>query len=179
MPIYTRELSIAESELEGIFAQLFKRMRVNAITGCFEWIGGKRHKYAKIRFNGRSVGVHRLMLACLYGELPKCIEASHLCHNPPCFNPYHLEPATHRENIRQKLSVASTICKWGHEYTPENTNYTKTGARICKQCGKDKFYEWRKENRDRMNEISRASYRRVGRKDRERQKLANLPFRFL
>jgi hypothetical protein len=35
------------------------------------------------------------------GRVPKGLELDHLCSNPPCVNPAHLEPVTHAENMRR------------------------------------------------------------------------------
>lgn len=29
-----------------------------------------------------------------------------------------------------------TVCKWGHEFTPENTRITSQGVRQCRECGR-------------------------------------------
>jgi len=45
--------------------------------------------------------------------------------------------ATHAQNMRNK-----THCKWGHEFTKENTYVDGRGNRTCKICrrAKDRFY---------------------------------------
>jgi hypothetical protein len=59
----------------------------------------------------------------------------HLCENTLCFNPAHLEPVTHQENIRRASKVGGkTHCTHQHAYTPTNTYVTPAGARHCRIC---------------------------------------------
>jgi hypothetical protein len=37
----------------------------------------------------------------MVGPVPEGLELDHLCENPPCCNPAHLEPVTHAENNRR------------------------------------------------------------------------------
>lgn len=166
MPIYTRELSIPRSKMERLFIRFFRKMQVNELTTCFEWTAGKRNGYGRMIFNGRVVDVHRLMLACFYDELPRYIESAHLCHNRGCFNPSHLEPQVHVMNVRQRLSSTRKMCKYGHEYTSENQYLDKKGHRHCRQCNRESVGAWVATHRERMKEISRQSYARIGRSDR-------------
>jgi hypothetical protein len=41
---------------------------------------------------------HRLMWEKANGPIPDGLHIDHLCRNPPCVNPDHLEPVTPREN---------------------------------------------------------------------------------
>jgi hypothetical protein len=52
-------------------------------------------------------------------------------------NPDHLEPVSHRLNMDRAVA-ARTHCKYGHEFTPENT-YNRRNAkggisRACRTC---------------------------------------------
>jgi hypothetical protein len=60
-------------------------------------------------------------------------------------NPDHLEPVTGRENVARgrppgpKVGYRKpkpTHCKYGHEFTPENTYVRPDGAWTCKECRK-------------------------------------------
>lgn len=80
------------------------------------------------------------------GPIPDDLDLDHLCRNPPCWNPAHLEPVTHRENAhRSPLNQANwqavreiTHCPQGHEYTPENTAISASGSRRCRECERQK-----------------------------------------
>jgi hypothetical protein len=49
-----------------------------------------------------------------------------------------LQNAVHGEHHRRK-----THCPHGHEYTPENTKITTTGARRCRTCANDATLKWK------------------------------------
>ncbi|WP_369010576.1 HNH endonuclease signature motif containing protein, partial [Bacillus cereus] len=44
---------------------------------------------------------HRYVYENLSGPIPEGMELDHLCRNPPCVNPDHLDPVTHEENMRR------------------------------------------------------------------------------
>lgn len=84
--------------------------------------------------SGGSAGyAHRVAYEALVGPIPGGLVLDHLCRNPGCYNPTHLEPVTNAENIRRGYAV-KTNCPHGHEYTAANTHYTPAGHRRCKEC---------------------------------------------
>jgi hypothetical protein len=70
------------------------------------------------------------------GRMPKGLEIDHLCKNPACVNPAHLEAVTHEENMRRraKRREPGTFCIRGHEYTPDNVKVRASGRRSCRAC---------------------------------------------
>lgn len=93
---------------------------------CWEWRGSRTHEgYGRfmMKVNGKkaSVSTHRAAYAIVWGHIPEGLEVDHLCGNPSCCNPWHLEAVTHQENIARTPWAQVTHCPWGHEYTPENT----------------------------------------------------------
>lgn len=43
------------------------------------------------------------------GAIPTNMDLDHLCRNPICVNPDHLEPVTHLENVRRGKNTRLTI----------------------------------------------------------------------
>lgn len=76
------------------------------------------------------------------GPVPDGLSLHHLCENPACVRPDHLEPITQAEHARQHLSDRNrsrnrTHCPSGHAYTPENTRIVKDkrgNYRACRIC---------------------------------------------
>lgn len=65
---------------------------------CWPWLayrGKKGYGYT------RSTTAHRLAWLFTGRRIPHGLELDHLCRNPSCVNPSHLEPVTHAENLRR------------------------------------------------------------------------------
>jgi hypothetical protein len=120
---------------------------------CWMWTGALSHGYGRMTIARKSVAAHRFAYELLVGPIPDGTEPDHLCVNPPCVNPAHLEPVTHQENMRRgPTNVASrnavkTHCPQGHEYTEENTLRRDNGDRQCRECNRRRcvaYYHSRK-----------------------------------
>lgn len=71
-------------------------------NGCWLWTGTKADTgYGQLSVKGRPYSVHRLAYSVLVEPIPSGLEIDHLCCNRACFNPLHLEPVTHIENVRR------------------------------------------------------------------------------
>jgi hypothetical protein len=114
-------------------------------AGCIVWTGAvDKLGYGRIGMQGKSKLAHRISYQHYVGEIPVGLELDHLCRNPSCINPNHLEPVTRKVNTdrglcaetHRKRFAAMTHCKRGHEFTVENTYFHPThNRRQCKICG--------------------------------------------
>jgi hypothetical protein len=134
---------------------------------CWIWTGAKSEYghgiFLFVMKPKKILGMaHRFAYETFVGPVPEGKELDHLCHNPPCVNPKHLEPVTHKTNVQRGLAgiinnhfAAKTHCPRGHEYTPENTYYDKHGRRACRTCHRVKSLLRLKELKNRNDYKSR------------------------
>ncbi len=109
---------------------------------CWEWDGRKQKKTGHGRYQvsrEKSVAAHRHSYETLVGPIPDGLTLDHLCRNPPCVNPDHLDPVTNAVNVLRGFGITAmqkrqTHCKHNHEFTAENTYTTKRGIRQCREC---------------------------------------------
>ena len=114
------------------------------IAGCWIWTGGSDNAgYGRIYVGGEMKLSHRVSYELHQGRpIATGLDLDHLCRNPSCVNPHHLEEVTRKENIdrgilaevHRKRYAARTKCVHGHEYTQENIYIDKRGHRSCKKC---------------------------------------------
>lgn len=111
------------------------------INNCWVWHASKlKNGYALFTDqNGKTVTGHRWSYQQFIGLIPNGLVVDHICRNPSCVNPNHLQAISQSNNIKRSLLVkvrsARTHCKHGHEFTPENTKYIKgQRGRRCAAC---------------------------------------------
>ena len=114
--------------------------------GCWIWQGGHNGiGYGVIGIGGEhgpKAYVHRLTYEHFVADIPDGLVLDHLCRNPPCCNPWHVEPVTQRVNLLRGEGIsaraaAATSCVNGHAFTQENTYVRpKTGHRSCRECAR-------------------------------------------
>jgi hypothetical protein len=118
---------------------------------CWTWLAGTCRGYGKFRPGGSRpcVMAHRFAYELLIGPIPPGLVIDHLCRNPSCVNPAHMEPVTNAENVMRGYSpharnARKDRCKSGHEFTPENTRMTQDGrSRTCIACMRMKATKFR------------------------------------
>ena len=70
-------------------------------SGCWLWNRKFRPDGYGVKSLGKTAEIraHRWVYEQYVGPIPEGLELDHLCNNPPCVNPAHLEPVTHTENM--------------------------------------------------------------------------------
>jgi ribosomal protein L37AE/L43A len=106
--------------------------------GCWLWKAARKPKgYGTFRAAGKTLNAHRFAYEAFVGPIPEGLVIDHLCGNPPCVRPDHLEPVTTRTNLqRGRAGMGSGRCRSGlHDVTlPENVYVSPDGKRMCKPC---------------------------------------------
>jgi hypothetical protein len=127
-------------------------------NGCLLWTGYRNSRGYGQKWDGkRNQLTHRIMYQAVKGPIPEGLCLDHLCRNPPCCNPAHLEAVTFQENTRRGLAGQHareraqllTHCTNGHEITEQNTYTRKDGRRQCNVCAKARTNATYARNRER------------------------------
>lgn len=78
-------------------------------TPCHIWQGYiAPNGYGRLSDDGRSTFAHIPAWEAVNGPVPDGLELDHLCRNPPCVNPDHLEAVTHAENMQRSVRCVMT-----------------------------------------------------------------------
>ncbi len=119
--------------------------KIQKSDGCWEWLGYKKKLgYGQFYTDNRRYEAHRLSYEFFnQTTIPKGMVIDHLCRNPKCVNPKHLEPVTPGENTLRGESPAAKFarrshCMQGHPLSGSNVwlRINKSGKpwRKCKAC---------------------------------------------
>lgn len=142
-------------------------------NGCIEWTGSTMWKgYGRFWYRGRFVRAHRFSYELSSDAVPLL---DHLCHNADesctggvtcrhrrCVNPFHLGPATSRENVLNSANTPAcinsqkTACPSGHPYDATNTLVRKNGQRECRACSREEARRYLAAHREEKNARRRA-----------------------
>lgn len=138
-------------QIEGTsptFAQrVFSKLHVIHPAGCWWWTGAPDHLgYGRIGKGRRGRGMlpaHRAVYLLLVGPIPQGKELDHLCRNPPCCNPDHLQPVTRREHVHRSYSISAAhgkrdTCLKGHPKDGWTLTKKSGWIRYCKACARAK-----------------------------------------
>lgn len=91
--------------MTGGFVARFEARTVKT-DGCWFWVGGLNAQgYGQMSVMGRQVGAHRIAWELYRGEIPPTLTIDHLCRNPLCVNPDHMEIVTSAENKSRSRRV--------------------------------------------------------------------------
>jgi len=86
------------------WTRLIGKYTVVERTQCWLWAGAKnRNGYGVLYFDGKSYAAHRVSYVHFKGQIADDRELDHLCREPACVNPDHLEAVTHAENLRRAV----------------------------------------------------------------------------
>lgn len=100
-------------------------------SDCWIWQLSKlATRYGQVRSGPEMVLAHRLYYEERRGPIPEGMTLDHLCRVRACVNPEHLEPVTHRENVRR-----GKVPKLDLERVAEIRCATGSNAEIARRFG--------------------------------------------
>lgn len=114
--------------------------KVDKTEGCWYWRGSRRRRggYGSMFFEGRIWSAHRLSYTWFVGPIPDGLVLDHVCREPACVRPDHLEPVTVAVNSSRAASHrGSRRCRQGHEMTGENRVVRSDGGTHCRECANE------------------------------------------
>lgn len=143
----------ASNDRATVLARFWSKVRKT--EGCWEWTASKNAKgYGLFTAPGDKrarTQAHRLAWMLTRGPIDDGLVLDHLCRNPSCVNPAHLEPVTHRENILRGVgptaqNARKTHCIRGHALSGSNLVVRPLG-RECRTCNLMLRREWKRNAR--------------------------------
>lgn len=89
------------------WTRILSHITKNDTTNCWEWNGFRNaNGYGLFWLNGKQQRVHKFSLERKLGRKFEQFELTrHMCHNPCCCNPDHLEVGTQADNIQDKVDA--------------------------------------------------------------------------
>ncbi len=124
--------------------RFWSKVNKGASTDCWEWTAKiERNGYGRFWVNGHSVSAHRFAYELTHGPIPKGLTIDHLCRNRTCVNPAHMELVSLRTNVLRGSGFTAqfakkTHCPQGHPYDLFNMRINRRGARLCRECERER-----------------------------------------
>lgn len=126
--------------------RFFAKVAVESDSACWRWMGSVTATgYGRFSYQSRATWAHRASWQMFRGFIPEGMEIDHTCRNRRCVNPKHLEPVSHRENVRR--AADRPTCQRGHLWTSESTITDRKGHRRCRICANEYQRLFRQERR--------------------------------
>lgn len=143
--VQTQDTSISEHfKQPPTFDQSFwSKVDKRSDLECWPWLGpANALGYGVFSFRYHRTMAHRVVYELTKGPIPKGLVIDHLCKNPGCVNPSHLEAVSQSVNMarsairsgHQNYYANQSRCKYGHLYDDINTRLDTNGHRRCRIC---------------------------------------------
>lgn len=83
--------------------RFFEKVEGDWQSGCWNWTAAEgKGNYSRFWGDKKTMQGHRWIYEALISSIPRGLQLDHLCSNPRCVAPYHLEPVTPAENQKRK-----------------------------------------------------------------------------
>lgn len=137
-----RAMASVESRTVDFWANVEKS------DGCWNWTRAiSAAGYGVFWWLGKIRLTHRLSYEMAVGKIPDGLVLDHLCRNPKCCNPSHLEAVPQVTNVRRGEGITNakrsqTHCIHGHSL--EDALVKPGNRRDCRECNRIRCTEYRK-----------------------------------
>jgi hypothetical protein len=131
-----RSKSKTFNEPEKIIKRLLDSTIINSETGCYEYQKRPSHDgYGRTYIDGSEWRVNKLSHVLLKGHIPSVPDTSerraelwilHLCHNPKCWNPSHLQAGLPSWNTKHMLEANRAANNHGKYFG--KSRYSRLGS---------------------------------------------------
>lgn len=136
--------------------------KVDKGESCWLWTAAVHSGgYGVIRVGsspGKLLYAHRVSYEIANGPIPRGKHLDHLCRNPRCCNPKHLEAVDPRTNMLRGMAPAAKAVRRGHCEKGHPYDYLRPDGhgRQCVTCKHEYWKEWYAKNKKRLQEKERA-----------------------
>ena len=136
--------------------RFMRRAQIDSESGCWVWVGARHDDgYGVFSVGHGHEYAHRWSYTHFKGPIPDGLSIDHLCGQPPCVNPDHLEAVPIRVNVLRgtknptALNARRTHCVNGHPFTGRNTyrNSRRPNVRAGRICLYARKKAWRQRQR--------------------------------
>jgi HNH endonuclease len=146
------------------------KVKVGGIEECWDFLGAKHRGYGVIHVKGYKSQIATRIAYRLFhsNDLADDKVIDHLCRNPSCVNPHHLEAVSTKENVLRgigpsALNAQKTHCISNHYLGGSNLLIGRNGKRTCKECGRRRALAYARTARGRE---MRAAYKKAMREQK-------------
>lgn len=116
----------------------FNKNYTIASSECWVWTGKcNAAGYGQFHHKRIPVYAHRFSYEHYHGPILNFLVIDHLCRNPSCVNPKHLEAVSQKINVHRG-EAKKTTCKNGHPYSEINCYIDKKGWPHCRLCSRER-----------------------------------------
>mgnify|MGYP001578520461 CR=1 FL=1 len=162
-----RARGVLVDDIRNVTPEIFWQ-HVDKSATCWLWTGPTMSSgYGLVWYKGHRWLAHRLAwVLCKGVSIDSSLELDHLCRDPKCVNPSHLDAVSHRTNILRGIGPSAcnarkTRCIRGHDLLGPRTSvlYRKKSGnhhRLCLECQKERHNRWWAQHKSAYNALRRA-----------------------
>lgn len=119
--------------IEDLPERIASKITPEPMSGCWLWTHADNGVgYGVCWFEGKQVLTHRVVHQLFIGPIPVGYQVDHLCGNPSCVSPWHLEAVTPKVNTQRSRYSRRTHCNAGHQ----RWGLRADGWRYCLECAR-------------------------------------------